>query len=74
MFSVGQKVKVAKLMIGGGDHVYGVRSVVSVNSRTVVLDDGTKWRAKDGYFQGSQPTRGIGRSFERRIEALPSEP
>lgn len=70
-FKVGQTVEIRKRQPGASkDLVYGQREVTEVKKLVTTLSDGTKWRTTDGYYWGSKPTRGIGRTLERQIHVV----
>jgi hypothetical protein len=69
-YKVGQTVEIRKTNPASKDLVYGRSKVVFAGKLKTVLADGTEWRTRDGYFWGSKPTRGIGRSLERRIVVI----
>jgi hypothetical protein len=69
-FKVGQTVEIRKTQPASKELVYGRSKVVFVGKLKTTLADGSEWRSKDGYFWGAKPTRGIGRSLERRIEVI----
>lgn len=75
MFKVGQIVEIRKVQPGAPkDLVYGQKAVIEVKKLVTTLSDGTKWRTTDGYYWGSKPTRGVGRSLERRIIVVKEPP
>jgi len=67
---VGDRVRIFRLLPGSGKQSLGQSVIVSVNSRTIKLADGSSWRARDGYRAGSLPTRGVGRAFEAQITPI----
>jgi hypothetical protein len=67
----GDKVQVRQYRPGGHDSLLGTGVVKCTGARVIVLEDGTKWRAADGYAWGSKPERGLGRTFSRRIVSVP---
>lgn len=66
---VGDLVLICQTRPGGRTDRFGLGTVAKVTARKVTLTDGSEWR-RDGYAWGSQPTRGLGRSLERRIERV----
>jgi len=50
-------------------HAKNVR-VAKVSARFVTLETGEVFVASTGYVRGARRTRGVGRSHERRIEAV----
>lgn len=68
--AVGSRVKITQYRPGGSGQLLGRGIVATVGARKTTLVDGSEWRTVDGYAWGSQPTRGVGRGFEPRIEVV----
>ena len=64
----GDRVRKLRDHPGVYDVVIGRGVVARVTKLFVILDDGSRWNRRTGYEQGAQRTRGVGLSFEPRIE------
>lgn len=62
-------MKITQRRPGGESQLWGRGVVATGGARKITLVDGSAWRA-DGYEWGSKSTRGVGRSFERKIEVV----
>lgn len=68
MFQVGETVEVTRFW--ATLEVIGLFKVVRVAPLKIRLDDGTEWRANDGYAWGSKSDPHFGRAGQKRIRLI----